>query len=488
MSLPGPVVARPIRIAQAFVVFALLAKAWLSVMAPPIGDEAYYWLWGQRLDWSYFDHPPLHAWLLRAMSLFGWNTLALRLLTWLTLAGSLWISWLWAKRLKPEDPAAWWWPSVAVYLSTLLFFLMSGIAFHDHLLIFLCLATGHAFLVFAEQWEDGRPNYLALYGGAVLLGLTVLTKYNGVLLGIGVALFFIVHRPVRGVWRSPHLYLAALLSVAMQAPVVWWNLQRGFVSYNFHFSERWAGDFGFRPVLALLFLVTVLVVMGPFVFGALFRMMRTPLGAPFADRARVLALCVLAVSTLAMLAMSLFVRVFFYWNIVAFALAMPLLAGWFVRRWPYYAQLVLGVVVIVGCVVNFSIMPIGNLAARYDWTISSTFGWDRVAQRVEVLKAEHDAGFVTVSVYTTAAQLAFAMHDAQVTSISPRHDQFDYWFDPQAHLGENAIIVADSDNPVGYTAQFFESVTLLESVPYDRFGMTIYAPQIYLGTGFRGLK
>lgn len=86
MSLPGPVVARPIRIAQAFVVFALLAKAWLSVMAPPIGDEAYYWLWGQRLDWSYFDHPPLHAWLLRAMSLLGWNTVALRLLTWLTLA------------------------------------------------------------------------------------------------------------------------------------------------------------------------------------------------------------------------------------------------------------------------------------------------------------------------------------------------------------------------------------------------------------------
>ena len=111
-----------------------------------------------------------------------------------------------------------------------------------------------------------------------------------------------------------------------------------------------------------------------------------------------------------------------------------------------------------------------------------------MAQRVEALKAEHDAGFVTVSVYTTAAQLAFAMRDADVTSISPRHDQFDYWFDAKAHLGENAIIVADSDNPVGYAAQFFESVTLLESVPYDRFGMTIYAPQIYLGTDFRGLQ
>ena len=37
-------------------------------------------------------------------------------------------------------------------------------------------------------------------------------------------------------------------------------------------------------------------------------------------------------------------------------------------------------------------------------------------------------------------------------------------------------------------AQFFESVTRLETVPYQRLGMTIYAPEIYLGTGFKGLQ
>ena len=69
---------------------------------------------------------------LGAMSVFGWNVFSLRALTWVTLAGTLWIFWLWAKRLKPEDPGAWWWPSAAVYLSSLLFFLMSGVTFHDH--------------------------------------------------------------------------------------------------------------------------------------------------------------------------------------------------------------------------------------------------------------------------------------------------------------------------------------------------------------------
>ena len=485
VSLPGPVVSRPIRLAQGLVVFLLLCKVWLTFNAPPIGDEAYYWLWGQRLDWSYFDHPPLHAWLLWMMSLLGWNLLTLRLLTWLTLAGTLWIFWLWAKRLKPEDPAAWWWPSAAIYLSSLLFFLMSGISFHDHLLIFLSIATAHFFLLFAERWEEGRRDYRFLYGGALLLGLTVLTKYNGLLMGFGIALFFLAYRPVRSAWRSPHLYLAALLAVAMQSPVLLWNLQRGFVSYNFHLSERWGGTlFQFRPLLALEFIALALLVVGPFVFGAIARLIREPMGQPFADRARALALSVLAISTATMLFLSFFIQVFFYWNIVAFLLLMPLLAGWFRRRWPFNAHMVCGLVVGIGCVVNFSIVPIGNIINRYDWTISSTFGWDATAERVKALNAERDVGFVATTVYTTAAQLGFAMHDPSVVSISRRHDQYDYWFDPTAHLGENALVVTDPQRGLRDIKAYFDTLELLETVPYERFGLTIYTPQIYYGTGF----
>ncbi|HEX4298923.1 MAG TPA: glycosyltransferase family 39 protein, partial [Devosia sp.] len=129
------VVRRPFRLIQLAVALLLAIKLYLSIFTPPIGDEAYYWMWGQKLGWSYFDHPPLHAWLLHLMGLlFGWNLFSLRILTWVTLGGTLWIIWLWARRLKPDDPAAWFWPSAAIYLASPLFFLMSNIAFHDHLL------------------------------------------------------------------------------------------------------------------------------------------------------------------------------------------------------------------------------------------------------------------------------------------------------------------------------------------------------------------
>lgn len=46
----------------------------------PNPDEAYYWLWGQNIDWSYYDHPPLHAWIQGFFTtVFGRSTWVLRL-------------------------------------------------------------------------------------------------------------------------------------------------------------------------------------------------------------------------------------------------------------------------------------------------------------------------------------------------------------------------------------------------------------------------
>ena len=42
-------------------------------------DEAYYWLWSRRLATSYYDHPPIVAYLIRlGTSLFGDTVVAIR--------------------------------------------------------------------------------------------------------------------------------------------------------------------------------------------------------------------------------------------------------------------------------------------------------------------------------------------------------------------------------------------------------------------------
>ena len=42
-------------------------------------DEAYYWAFSQNLSLSYFDHPPMIAYLIRLFSIFGHSEFSVRL-------------------------------------------------------------------------------------------------------------------------------------------------------------------------------------------------------------------------------------------------------------------------------------------------------------------------------------------------------------------------------------------------------------------------
>lgn len=44
-------------------------------------DEAYYWVYSLRLDWGYFDHPPVVALFVRLGYLFFNNEFGVRLIT-----------------------------------------------------------------------------------------------------------------------------------------------------------------------------------------------------------------------------------------------------------------------------------------------------------------------------------------------------------------------------------------------------------------------
>ena len=47
---------------------------------PPFDDELYYWCWSRDLQLSYYDHPPLVAYMIRgATELFGDSIFVLRL-------------------------------------------------------------------------------------------------------------------------------------------------------------------------------------------------------------------------------------------------------------------------------------------------------------------------------------------------------------------------------------------------------------------------
>jgi hypothetical protein len=41
---------------------SLILKLALAAVIPLTNDEAYYWVWAQHMQWSFYDHPPFVAW------------------------------------------------------------------------------------------------------------------------------------------------------------------------------------------------------------------------------------------------------------------------------------------------------------------------------------------------------------------------------------------------------------------------------------------
>ena len=472
---------------QLVVLYLLGLKLWFSLAVTPMGDEAYYWMWGQHLAWSYFDHPPLDGWLQGLVAaIFGWSNLSVRLMTWVTLAGTLAIFWLWSARLAPHDRQGWFWHTAAIYLTIPVVFLMSTFAFHDHLLMLLVVASAYFFHGFAGDWEDGRRVWWRLYAAAILLGLAVLTKYNGIFLGLGYAAWVLLRPKLRGLLLTPQLWLAALLAIAMQAPVLYWNLTEGLASFRYHFLDRptlnWDAP---RLWQVLSFLGTMAVLLSPVLLLSLFRLPGMRKAAGDEDRAFGLSATIFLTSTLCWTAISVYIYVYLHWNIVAYVALAPLLWRLIGGRIVLALHIAYGLVLVTVAVLNYTVTPI-KLFGFGDLGAASTHGWEELAERLEAQREAHPDAFLGAMRYTFAAQVGFMLHETDVAAFNPVASQNDYWWDPAAHAGRDALIVSDRNYQVATLADRFASLEQLEAVEVrDMFGKRIWQFEIWLGTDYR---
>lgn len=461
------------RVLRAIALIFLLARIVLFFVAHPFMDETYYWMWGQHFALSYFDHPALIGWTQGLASVFGWNIVALRLFPLLTLCADLVLLWLIAHRVAGDAWRESFWTIAAVFLSAPIFVLLTGSALPDHLLLCFSLLTVYA-VESLKQAGSSRWLYLA----GLSIGLAMLSKYTGAVLGAGLVIYLGATPALRQLLRSPHLYLAALLALALQLPVLLWNLQNGFASFGFIVDGRsglgggstwWTGLGGY--------LAGAVAVLSPMLAVMMVRF------ASARGDGHGFPRLVFWFSTMAFLAASLFTNILIHWNAVAYIVVLPFLWPLLRARWLLMLQLVYGAIAIGAAGFNFAITPISSLYTAADQASSWSYGWDEVATKIGEIRQSQPVGFVAASDYALASPLAFAMHDANVTSLSPRREEYDYWFDPQAHRGQNALIVADRWRPLNVDGHF-ASVTQLEQVDVTRLGRVTSRYRIYLGTGY----
>jgi len=208
----------------------------LFASATELGNtEAYYWVLANKLQWNYFDHPPMVAWLIRltTANLLLHSELFVRLGA--IIAASI-CTWLMFKlgTLIHSERAGWF----AAFLYTTCIYTSIGIGIYilpDSPQMIFWLASLISVIKVFDKGLEG--NHLKVWWIAlgILNGLCIMSKVHGVFIWSGIIAYILLFD--RSHLRNPFLYIAMSISLLIIYPIIDWNIQNHFISYRFH-SQR----------------------------------------------------------------------------------------------------------------------------------------------------------------------------------------------------------------------------------------------------------
>ncbi|MCR4826138.1 MAG: glycosyltransferase family 39 protein [Bacteroidales bacterium] len=225
----------------------VLADLLQAIFTPVFSDEAYYSLYGQFLDWGYYDHPPMVA-LLTAFSgaLFKGN-LSIRFATVLFHGGTVWLVWnTLSHKLQTNKDV---WTFFAVAASLVMFSVYGFVTTPDAPLLFFT-----ALFFYLYRHYLNAPSWTVALAIGVTLAAMFYSKYMGVL----VAGFVLLSN--FKLLKDSKLWIAVLLAAVLFMPHILWLLRNEFPSLQYHLIDR---NEGLHLLHLLEYLPNQLLVFNP---------------------------------------------------------------------------------------------------------------------------------------------------------------------------------------------------------------------------------
>jgi hypothetical protein len=226
--------------ANRYLLFFLIGWTALNVLqAATLGvhsDEAYYWIYSRFLDWGYFDHPPMVALFIRLGDTVLQNELGLRLMTVFSSSLSVYLLWLMARRYLVD--VRWF---IAVFSSILAFHIYGFTTTPDAPLLFFTILFYYVYQQYLQ-----RNNWRLAVALGIIVALLLYSKYHGVLL----LLFTLIANP--HLFKRGSFWLILVLASGLYAPHIWWQVQHGYPSVNYHLFERSSAVYEFKRTLEYL--------------------------------------------------------------------------------------------------------------------------------------------------------------------------------------------------------------------------------------------
>ena len=223
-------------LATILVTAALLRMVGLGGLAL-ISDESYYWLWSQRLDWAYYDHPAGIALLVRASTALGGpGEVGVRWLNGLLGIGCVLLTYRLGRRMVSRRAGLF---AAALVATGAPYLVISRFVYTNVLHLFLLLLNLYAFWHLVEQPKP-RLGTLAAFGAS--LALLFNTKYSAYVYAGALSVAVLMDH--RRLLAERRFWAGALIGALGLAPVVAWNAGHGWASFRWQLSHATAGAVG----------------------------------------------------------------------------------------------------------------------------------------------------------------------------------------------------------------------------------------------------
>lgn len=195
-------------------------------------EEAYYWNYAQHLDFSYLDHPPMVALLIKLFTtLLGTSEFSVRVASLLCWCVTALFSYKLSEQFTPGSGKY-----ALLSLAVLPFFFFQSIIITPDVPLITCWSASLYYLYGALHLNRARNWYWA----GVWLGLGMLSKYTISLLGLTCFVYVLSLPPYRFWLRRKEPYIAILITVLLFTPVIYWNATHEWVSFIFQSSRRFS--------------------------------------------------------------------------------------------------------------------------------------------------------------------------------------------------------------------------------------------------------
>ncbi|MBV9489611.1 MAG: glycosyltransferase family 39 protein [Verrucomicrobia bacterium] len=426
---------------------ALTALRWVLAANYELSpDEAYYTLWAQHPELSYYSKGPgIALTILASTSLWGTTEFGVRFFSPLLGLGTSLLVYFLARRLYRESVA--FWATLALNLVPI-FNVGSMVMTIDPLSIFFwaaALVTFWLALESAPQFSFWWP------ATGALIGCGFLAKYTNAFQLFSILFFLAVVPKLRGEFRRPSFYSLLLGFLPFLLPPLIWNQQHEWITLE-HLSQRGGLDhpFGVHPAEAAKFLGAHFGVYSPLLFVGFLSALFGSIGRAF-QSTRVCFLLSFAWPLLATYFVLSFNRAGEpNWTAPAFVslgvLATVQWLGW-ARRWRFARGLCLAALVVGGLTTLITLNTDLVRWLGYPWPYaadpgSRLRGWKSLTEAVETFRQRFEGTlgekvFLIGNKYQTSSMLAFYLKDKRLEG--PRHppvyipesqdieNQFSFW-------------------------------------------------------------